>query len=56
MTGPIEGFWYQRMINNLHTTTYDAHFQDSWQVYSRNPWKHAVGHNLGIDASLALAA
>lgn len=56
MTGPIEGFWYQRMINNQHTTTYDAHFQDSWQVYSRNPWKHAVGHNLGIDASLALAA
>lgn len=56
MTGPIEGFWYQRMINNLHTTTYDAHFQDSWQVYSRNPWKHAVAHGLGIDASLALAA
>ena len=56
MTGPIEGFWYQRMVNNQHTTTYDAHFQDSWQVYSRNPWKHAVAHNLGIDASLALAA
>lgn len=56
MTGPIEGFWYQRMVNNLHTTIYDAHFQDSWQVYSRNSWKHAVGHNLGVDASLALAA
>jgi hypothetical protein len=56
MTGPIEGFWYQRMINNLHTTTYDAHFQDSWQVYSRNPWKHAVAHGLGVDPSLALAA
>jgi hypothetical protein len=56
MTGPIEGFWYQRMINNQHSTTYDAHFQDSWEVYSRNAWKHAVSHNLGIDASLALAA
>jgi hypothetical protein len=56
MTGPIKGFWYQRMVNGQHTTTYDAHFQDSWTVYTRKPWKHAVAHNLGLNAALTVAA
>ncbi len=56
MTGPIKGFWYQRMVNGQHTTTYDAHFQDSWTVYTRKPWCHAVAHNLGVNAALTVAA
>lgn len=56
MTGPIKGFWYERIIGGQHTTTYDAHFQDSWNVYTRLPWKHAVLHNMGINPSLAVAA
>ena len=56
MTGPIKGFWYQRMVGGQHTTTYDAHFQDSWTVYTRKPWQHAVAHNLGLNAALTVAA
>ena len=56
MTGPIKGFWYQRMVGGQHTTTYDAHFQDSWTVYTRKPWQHAVAHNLGINPALTVAA
>lgn len=56
MTGPIKGFWYQRMVNGQHTTTYDAHFQDSWTVYTRKPWCHAVAHNLGLNPALTVAA
>jgi hypothetical protein len=56
MTGPIKGFWYERIVNGQHTTTYDAHFQDSWTVYTRKPWVHAVAHNLGINPALTVAA
>lgn len=56
ITGPIKGFWWQRVVGGASTLTYDAHFQDSWNVYTRLPWKHAVGHNLGINPSLAIAA
>ncbi len=56
MTGPIKGFWYQRMVNGAHTTTYDAHFQDSWTVYTRKPWRHGVAHNLGVNPALTVAA
>ncbi len=56
MTGPIKGFWYERIVNGQHTTTYDAHFQDSWTVYTRKPWMHAVAHNLGLNAALSVAA
>lgn len=56
ITGPIKGFWWQRVVGGQQTLTYDAHFQDSWTVYTRKNWTHGVVHNLGINPSLAAAA
>ena len=54
--GPLEGLWWYRSSNGQPTSEADLLYQDSFNAYSKLPWKNAVAHNLGINPLFANAA
>ena len=56
LEGPLMGLWWPRLVNGQWTSESDLLYQDSYNFYSKLPWKNAVAHNLGINPLFASAA
>ena len=56
LEGPLKGLWWPRIFNGQWTSESDLLYQDSYNFYTKLPWKNAVAHNLGINPLFANAA
>lgn len=56
LPGTLKGLWWPRYTNGQATSESDLLYQDSFNAYTKLPWKNAVAHGLAISPLFANAA